>query len=469
MRFYLYLLLVILLPFCSLPAQTGFIPLSIDHAIFRGNEEKVYLEIYLSFSENNLNYVEKEDQYIAEYTATVQILQQDSLLFQKIDRRKSTIDSLQDISLYRKFLNAFAFSLDPGSYQAKIIVQDENSARAGEYLFDFICSPFSKENLSLSTIELCSKIKSDTIPSAFQKNSYLTIPNPGSLFDVGLPVMYYYAELYNLDFSDDNPGQYKITVDIKDLAGNVVKSYPERIVTKPGKSAVIVGGHNIVTLPASTYTLNMEVQDLQSNETSRASKRFAFLKPGAKQADQPDSADTGGSVDLAITQYLQFDENSLDQEFEKTKYISTKKEREIYKNLSVDGKRVFLAKFWKKFDPTPTTEINEFKQNYFELIQYAELNFSSMNKEGWETDRGRVLLTYGSPSEIERFYMSIDMKPHEIWHYHELEGGVIFVFADLTGFGDFDLLHSTYSKELYQPDWERLVRKTQAGYDFDQR
>ena len=63
--------------------------------------------------------------------------------------------------------------------------------------------------------------------------------------------------------------------------------------------------------------------------------------------------------------------------------------------------------------------------------------------------------------------MAIDMKPHEIWHYHELEGGSLFVFADLTGFGDFDLLHSTYSRELYQPDWERLVRKTQGGVNFE--
>jgi len=462
-------LLIILVLFLNLPAQTSFIPLSIDHSFFRGNEDNVYMEIYMSFYETNLQYVSRDDHYVAEYTATAQIIQKDSILFEKFDRRRSEIDSLEDISLYRKFLNSFAFSLKPGSYQAKIIVQDENSGKAGEYLFDFSCSSFPAENLSLSTIELCSKIKSDTLQSAFHKNSFLAIPNPGSLFNVTLPVLYYYTELYNMKYTPGNPGHYKVQVNIQDLDGNIVKTYPERVVTKPGKSAVIVGGHNIVTLPASTYTLNMEIQDLETREITRSSKRFSFLKPGGSKTDDTDSTDTGGSIDLAITEYLQFDEKALDKEFEKTNFISTKKEREIFSNLSLDGKRVFLAKFWKKFDPTPTTEVNEFKRNYFELIRYAELNFSSMNKEGWETDRGRILLSYGSPNEIERFYMSIDMKPHEIWHYHEMEGGVIFVFADLTGFGDFDLVHSTYSKELYQPDWERLVRKTQAGYDYDQR
>jgi hypothetical protein len=90
-----------------------------------------------------------------------------------------------------------------------------------------------------------------------------------------------------------------------------------------------------------------------------------------------------------------------------------------------------------------------------------------MTKEGWSTDRGRILLTYGKPNEIDRYYMEIDKKPHEIWHYHELEGGSIFVFADITGFGEFDLIHSTYSRELSQPGWQRLVQKAQTSSGFD--
>ena len=90
---------------------------------------------------------------------------------------------------------------------------------------------------------------------------------------------------------------------------------------------------------------------------------------------------------------------------------------------------MFLAKFWYGFDQTPETEINEFKTGYFQMIEYANLNFGSMNREGWNTDRGRILLTYGVPDEVERHYMAIDMKPHEIWHYHEFEGGVLFVFV----------------------------------------
>ena len=72
-------------------------------------------------------------------------------------------------------------------------------------------------------------------------------------------------------------------------------------------------------------------------------------------------------------------------------------------------------------------------------------------------------MTYGRPSDIERNYMTINTKPYEIWEYHELEGGVIFVFADLRGFGEYELVHSTYSRELHQENWENIIQRAETG------
>ena len=49
-----------------------------------------------------------------------------------------------------------------------------------------------------------------------------------------------------------------------------------------------------------------------------------------------------------------------------------------------------------------------------------------MSKVGWKTDRGRVYVLYGEPSEIEKFPNQMDQKPYEIWHYNDIEGGVYF-------------------------------------------
>ena len=40
---------------------------------------------------------------------------------------------------------------------------------------------------------------------------------------------------------------------------------------------------------------------------------------------------------------------------------------------------------------------------------------------------------------------------------HEIEGGVYFVFADLTGFSDYTLLHSTKRGELRDDNWQRRI------------
>ena len=464
-----YSLFLVIINMTNVQSQTSFIPLSVEHALFRGSENQAYLEVYLSFYENYLTYILQDKKYVAEYIALAEIIQNDSLLDQKVDRRISEIDtSLTTINI-RKFINVFKFYLEAGLYTVKIQVRDQNSTKFGEYEFDFAATPFSKTDLVMSDIQLCSKITPDTAKTEFMKNSFLTLPNPENLFSLSHPVVYYYAELYNLSHSPSAPGNYLVHTNITDLQGKIIKDYPPKSHQKPGESVVIVGGHNIVTLPPANYYLNLEVKDEQTQVTIRDSKKFSFYKPIEHVSSQGDSLGLFSKAEVNIGIYLDYSEEDLNKEFAKAEYLSNKEERKIFKNLDQEGKRSFLAKFWKKFDPDPQTELNEFRKQYMELVDYANKNYGVMRKDGWKTDRGRVLLTYGVPNEIQRYYMEIDKKPHEIWQYQQLEGGVIFVFADLTGFGEFDLLHSTYSRELHQPNWERLVVKTPGGVDINQQ
>ncbi|RKZ28792.1 hypothetical protein DRQ26_00365 [bacterium] len=93
--------------------------------------------------------------------------------------------------------------------------------------------------------------------------------------------------------------------------------------------------------------------------------------------------------------------------------------------------------FWKKRDPTPSTELNEVKEEFFKRVQYANENFGTPTKRGWETDRGRVYITYGQPNEIERHPFEINTYPYEVWYYYSL--GLTFVFVDTFGDGDYQL------------------------------
>ena len=82
-------------------------------------------------------------------------------------------------------------------------------------------------------------------------------------------------------------------------------------------------------------------------------------------------------------------------------YIITDEERKAFKKLATDDEREhFIEEFWRRRDPDPDTDENEFKEEYYERIAYANENFAS-GIPGWKTDRGRIWIMYGKPDGRE--------------------------------------------------------------------
>ncbi len=82
-------------------------------------------------------------------------------------------------------------------------------------------------------------------------------------------------------------------------------------------------------------------------------------------------------------------------------YIITDEERKSFKQLSTDEEREqFIEQFWLRRDPTPDTVENEFKEEHYRRIAYANEHYAS-GIPGWKTDRGRIYITFGPPDEIE--------------------------------------------------------------------
>src|SRR6202140_3303752 len=82
-------------------------------------------------------------------------------------------------------------------------------------------------------------------------------------------------------------------------------------------------------------------------------------------------------------------------------YIITDEERATFKRLQTDEEREqFIEQFWLRRDPTPDTVENEFKEEHYRRIAYANEHYAS-GIPGWKTDRGRIYITFGPPDEIE--------------------------------------------------------------------
>ena len=127
-------------------------------------------------------------------------------------------------------------------------------------------------------------------------------------------------------------------------------------------------------------------------------------------------------------------------------YIITDEERKAFKQLSNDEERdQFIEAFWQRRDPTPDTEENEFREEHYRRIEYANEHFAA-GVPGWRTDRGRIYIMYGPPDEIESHPSGGTYErpmeegggetstfPFEDWRYRYIEGigqEIIIEFVD---------------------------------------
>jgi GWxTD domain-containing protein len=136
---------------------------------------------------------------------------------------------------------------------------------------------------------------------------------------------------------------------------------------------------------------------------------------------------------------------------EDVRYIISNEERAIFRELTTpDEKEQFIEQFWFRRDPDPRTANNEFKEEHYRRIAYANERFPS-GDAGWETDRGRIYIMFGPPAEIEaqpaggKYFRkagegggSTSVYPFERWRYQYIEGvgedvEIEFVDQSMTG------------------------------------
>ncbi len=151
-------------------------------------------------------------------------------------------------------------------------------------------------------------------------------------------------------------------------------------------------------------------------------------------------------------------------------YIITDEERAAFKRLTTDEeKQQFIEQFWLRRDPTPDTEENEFKEEHYRRIAYANERYAS-GIPGWKTDRGRIYITFGPPDEIESHPSggtyerpmeegggTTSTYPFEKWRYRWIEGigtDVNIEFVDPTMTGEYRMTMDPSEKDalLYVPN-----------------
>ena len=167
-------------------------------------------------------------------------------------------------------------------------------------------------------------------------------------------------------------------------------------------------------------------------------------------------------------------------------WIISDEERAAFKQLSNDEERdQFIEAFWQRRDPTPDTEENEYKEEHYQRIAYANEHFAA-GIPGWKSDRGRIYVMYGKADEVESHPSGGSYErpmeegggetstfPFEQWRYRYLEGigqEVIIEFVDTCMCGDYHMTMDRSEKDalLYTPNagltmWEQMGMANKAS------
>src|SRR5665213_2839355 len=181
----------------------------------------------------------------------------------------------------------------------------------------------------------------------------------------------------------------------------------------------------LLVIPAISQDAKQDTPASPAVSSSSAPKRETVAKPlTPKQIKQKEAA-LKKELETPWKKWLNED----------VTYIITDEERKAFKQFNTDEEREqFVEQFWLRRDPTPDTVENEFKEEHYRRIAYANEHYAS-GAPGWKMDRGRIYITFGPPDEIDEHPTGgtyerptaegggeTSTYPFEDWRYRYIEG-----------------------------------------------
>ncbi len=430
---YLILLLLFIL---SNTAQTQVLKknyFSADIKNFKQSSNNVYSEIYLMFSPKPI-----KQEFVETHFILFTIKDKNGIInYNQIYNCDSLLIGKQE-----SFVDLILIHLIEGDYNIICSALDANKSVLKE--IQTIKVTVSEKINNVSDIELCQKIeKSNLRENIFFKNGFELMPNVQSFYDNQTSQIFYYFEIYpgnkdsvflNLTLSQNLNNEKKIVWSLKKDKLYLNKIQPE------------VGIIQIQSFDPGKYIFRVEYSDKKGLKDEHST----IVYIGGKEL----SAEKNRNNENVFSNLNQ---NEIYNEFNKAKYIATTQEINLFNSLkSTSDKSLFLYRFW--VNRSTNENVLYAYYEYLKKIEICNEKYSTTFNEGWKTDRGRVFIIYGEPSDVEIQTSNDESKPYLKWNYDSIEGGIYFIFVDRNGTGNFELMHSTKRGELKDEKWEEHIR-----------
>ncbi len=369
------------------------------------------VDAFIQVPYNQIQFVKSDKGFTASYTVTISVFNEsrDQLVVEKVWNEEVNEKDFEQTNSQNNYNLSFkSFFLPPGSFLIRSSVEDKESKK--EYSTE---NPFRVKSLeetpALSDVIFISKISE----TGDAKKILPNVSGNVATQKEGVPLFF---EAYS-DSASDMRMEYIITNDKKDI---IFQSNESQHLDS-GKTQIF---HTIKdsTISLGKYLLTISLLNNKGVAVASTNKGFFSRWSGVPT--------TVKDLDLAVDQLV---------------YIASQSELDYIKDAKTkEEKTKRYLEFWKKKDPSPSTEENEVFNEYYRRIEYANQHFSHYVK-GWKTDRGMVFILLGAPNNVDRHPFDVDSKPYEIWQYYQMNRQ--FVFVDENGFGDYRLITPLYGDD----------------------
>ena len=377
------------------------------------------IDVYVQVPYDVLRFISGDSVFIARYEITIDVLgAEGNQVLEKVwneEVHATGFEQTQSKTGYS--LTQRSITVAPGNYVLRTQMREMESRKLSVQLKKIIVHDCSQPVLSMSDIMLVNRVTEEAGRTHI-------VPNiSGNLYNVP-DGFFLFFELYSSSKADS----VELTYRMFDKMGQQIYSRIEHRVLE-GKKTQVIAKIDSSRYPVGVYQVDVGVRTIpngRDSATYRVEKTRGFVM-------------RWGNTPLTII--------DLNLAIRQTRYIATDKEYDTMTDAkTMEEKQKIFQEFWRKRDPSPDTQRNEYMEEYYSRVQYSNEHFSHYI-EGWRTDMGMVFIILGSPNNVDRHPFDYDSKPYEVWSYYEFNRQVVFV--DETGFGDYRLL---------TPIWDLLHR-----------
>lgn len=388
----------------------GQFPAVASFATVAGPADSAYVLLGMSLPSSALRFQRDGDGFFAEYRIDVTFMDADSTTVKRFEGREVVrVSSFAETGRTdESIIYQQGMTLPPGHYIVRLQAADVNSAR-GFRMLDTLTVPDYRRDAGLASPVLVydagGRARRETLPAL--------ISNPRHTVPFGAEAPLVYVESY------DTTSPY---VDVRVLNEGGAELWSGRTTLS---SAAPDLRYALIEIPANALPLGrfwVEVRDPHSNPVR---------------------------TPLVMTISDEWMIANVSELMDFLRYIAHPEELDSLGIGTPVEQRAAWERFWARRDPLPVTDINEYRDQFFQRVRYATEAFrEGGGRPGWQTHRGEVFIVLGPPEQVIERYIgerNITLQPNaEEWVYTSVPGGELdLLFYDRSGFGRFELTPSS--------------------------